>query len=104
MALLLALVWGSFFFAHIIEWFPNAGGEFPPWFVWAAQFFHFTMLAGLVLMLKWEKLGALVMLIGTVAFATRDADLLFIIPVNLVPIVFFSIYWKLRKSERISPV
>ena len=54
--------------------------------------------------LRGEKSG-LVTLIGTVAFiiSVWDVDLIFVLLVNLVPIVFFSIYWKLRKSERNLP-
>jgi len=53
------------------------------------------MLAGLAMMLRWDKLGALVTAIGTVAFFAGIGFHGFpsIALINLVPIGCFGIYW-----------
>jgi len=94
-ALLLFLFWGAFFVEHLSEWFLRAGGRFPTAWVWVQQLFHFAMLVGLGMMVKWDKLGCAVMLAGTVAFFGGIGVLEFpwIALINLVPAGCFGVYW-----------
>jgi hypothetical protein len=57
--------------------------------------FHFLMLVGLALMLKWDKAGTLVMIIGTAAFFSTMGWRQFpwIALLNLAPVVLFGLYW-----------
>ncbi|HWQ55828.1 MAG TPA: hypothetical protein VN442_19225 [Bryobacteraceae bacterium] len=94
-ALLFLLFWGAFFVEHLSEWFLRRDGNYPPPFVWIAQLLHFSMLVGLGLMLRWEKLGTAILAAGTVAFFASIGVRSFpkIALVNLVPMACFAIYW-----------
>ncbi len=99
-ALLLLLFWGAFFVEHLSEWFLRGDGRYPPAWVWVQQAFHLGMLVGLALMVRWEKLGAVMMLISTVAFFSMIGyrGSLTLPLLNLVPVGCFAIYWLARKS------
>lgn len=99
-ALLLLLFWGMFFVEHLSEWFLRGDGRYPPAWVWVQQVFHFVMLAGLAMMLRWDKLGAIVMIMGKVAFfgGIGFRGFPWIALVNLVPIGCFSIAWLAAKK------
>ena len=93
-AVLLFLFWGAFFVEHMSEWFLRSNARFPPAGVWVQQLAHFGMLVGLGLMLKWERLGGLVLLIATVAFfgGIGMHRFPFVALVNVLPIALFGIY------------
>jgi hypothetical protein len=99
-AVLLFLLWGAFFAEHLSEWFRGTGGQYPPPRIWIGQAFHFVILVGLALMVKWDRLGTIVMLAGTAGFAASvwDLDVLKIMSVNLVPVILFTVYWLARRS------
>jgi len=99
-ALLLLLFWGVFFVEHLMEWFLRAGGRYPPPWVWGQQFFHFVMLVGLGMMVRWERLGAVVMLVATVAFfaGIHPNTFPWIALINLLPIGCFGLYWLAGKK------
>ncbi len=103
---LLFLLWGTFFCAHLWEWFIQSEGGFPPLFVWVAQFFHLVMVVGLGLMVKWEKIGTVIMLVGTISFfliIDFNYTIYFFIPLlTLLPVVFFVLSWVIAKRNRIS--
>ena len=96
-ALLAFLFWGGFFVEHLTEWFLRPGGRFPPPWVWAGQALHLAMLIGLALMIKWDKLGAAVTVIASVAFfLTIGVWPMPFCLMNLVPIACFTVYWLAR--------
>src|SRR5262249_46623303 len=64
LALLLFLFWGAFFLEHLAEWFLGPQGA-PPLRVWVSQVLHLGMVVGLALMLRWDRLGALVTVLAT---------------------------------------
>jgi len=94
-AVLLFLFWGAFFVEHLSEWFISAGGHYPPAWVWLQMFAHFAMLAGLALMVKWDRLGSLVLAIATVGFfgGIGLRSFPYIALLNLIPVVLFSLRW-----------
>jgi hypothetical protein len=94
-AVLLFVFWGAFFVEHLSEWFLNAGGHYPPAWVWRQMFAHFAMLAGLALMWKWDRLGSLVVSIATVGFfgGIELSSFPYIALLNLIPVVLFSLRW-----------
>jgi hypothetical protein len=99
-ALLLFLFWGAFFVEHISEWFLRGGGRYPPPRVWVGQALHFCVLAGLALMLKWDKLGATVTVVSTAAFILWIGyPWALTLPLaNLIPIALFTVCWLARRS------
>lgn len=94
-AVLLFLFWGSFFVEHLSEWFLRTGGNYPPAWVWDQMFVHFAMIVGLALMLKWDRLGSLVLVIATVGFFSGIGlhSFPYIALVNLIPMALFSLRW-----------
>ncbi len=96
-AALMVLFWGAFFVEHVNEWFLRGGGKVPPPMVWGAMALHFMMLAGYALMLRWDRLGAAVALVFSIAFFAFIGiySHRFVYPalVNLVPIGLFCLYW-----------
>jgi hypothetical protein len=103
-AVLLFLFWGAFFVEHLSEWFFRSDGRYPPPWVWRQQFAHFAMLAGLAVMLKWDRLGSLVLAIATVGFfgGIGFHGFPFIALLNLIPVVLFSAYW-IAEGHRHAP-
>lgn len=61
------LLWGAFFIEHI-TWFSDPGLASPPQVVWVQQLAHLTLLIGYLLIWKWEKVGAIVIIIGALTF------------------------------------
>ena len=98
LALLLLLFWGAFFLGHLSEWFLNAQGPLPPTRVWISQVLHLGMLVGLALMLRWDRLGAIVTALGTTAFFASIGmhSFPFIALLNLLPIACFIASWSLQ--------
>src|SRR5208283_1580845 len=99
LSLLLLVFWGLFFVEHMKEWFLRPHGPYPPAWVWRQQAFHFLILVGLGIMLRWDRLGTLVALVAALGFFAlilgwqwggRGWFMPFI---NLVPVVFFAVYW-----------
>ena len=70
-ALLLFLFWGAFFVEHL-AWFVHPA-EFPPPYVVFLHLLHLTMLVGLLLGWRWERLGAVVVLGGALGFFSQAA-------------------------------
>jgi hypothetical protein len=101
LALLLVLFWGAFFVEHVAEWFLGPPGGSPPVQVWVSQLFHLLMIVGLFIMLRWDRLGALVTALGTIAFFTsigyRGTPMLPLL--NLIPIACFAVVWFLDRPE-----
>jgi hypothetical protein len=99
-ALLVFLFWGAFFIEHLSEWFLRGAGQYPPLQAWVGQALHFVMLTGLALMLKWDRLGTMVMLAGTIAFFSSIGMHRFpwFALINLVPVALFTTYWLARRS------
>jgi hypothetical protein len=98
LALLLLLFWGAFFLEHLSEWFLNARGALPPARVWISQALHLGMLVGLALLLRWDRLGAIVTALATTAFFATIGmhDFPFIALVNLLPIACVVAAWLLQ--------
>lgn len=94
-AVLLFLFWGAFFVEHISEWFMHPEQGYPPARIWVSMFFHFVMLIGLATMVKWDKLGSIIMVIGTIAFFASIGykGFPFIALINLISIIFYGIFW-----------
>jgi hypothetical protein len=68
LALGLFLLWGAFFVEHMQEWFLRPEAGFPPPWVWGGQLAHLVLLVGLLMLLRWELAGAIVAILGAVAF------------------------------------
>jgi hypothetical protein len=92
---LLFLFWGAFFVEHTAEWFLRGDGKLPPAWVAAQHGFHFLMLVGLAAMLKWERAGAVILTVGTLAFfgGIGVRQFPWIALLNLIPLLGFGAYW-----------
>ncbi len=61
------LLWGAFFIEHL-GWFSDPSSASPPAQVWFQQLAHLALLIGYLLIWKWERPGAIVILIGALTF------------------------------------
>ena len=95
LSLLLFLLWGAFFVEHMGGGFIGPKQAYPPPRVWVAQALHGAILVGLLMMLRWDRLGTLVMVASTVAFFSLIGMNRFpwVALVNVAPLPFFCIYW-----------
>ena len=87
------------------EWFLRSDGRYPPPHVWVAQLLHLLMLAGFAMMVKWDKAGAVVALVFSVAFflqISRFHPPAFAL-INLVPMALFCLWWFIPDPARNSP-
>ena len=100
-SVLLFLFWGAFFLSHLFEWFLNTEKGLPPVSVWINMSFHLMMLIGLAMTIKWDKLGVLITLIGTIAFFSSIGyrGFPYIALLNGIPLIFFGMHWLLLFSE-----
>ncbi len=100
LAVLLFLFWGAFFFEHLGEWFVRPKGMWPPPSVWVAQAMHAAMLAGLIMIVRWDKTGAAIMAVATVAFFSVIGMNRFpwIALINAIPLPFLAVYWWLMRK------
>ena len=109
LSLLLLVFWGAFFVGHMQEWFLRPDGQYPPAWVFRQQIFHFLMLVGLAIMLRWDKLGTVVMVLATYfMFALipghQWGGLGWELPFfNLAPVAFFALDWLLGRAARPAP-
>jgi hypothetical protein len=80
-AVCLFLFWGAFFVEHLREWFIAPFPNHPPLKVCLTVAMHALLLIGLMLTLRWELVGSLVVLAAGGAFffaiAGRSAPLFF---------------------------
>lgn len=102
----LFLFWGAFFVEHLQEWFLRAEGRYPPPFVWFTMLFHLAMLVGLLLVMRWDRVGSVVLLAGTAGFFGLIAHsggwkALPYGLLNLAPVLLFAAFWAL--SRRLQP-
>ena len=100
-SVLLFLFWGAFFLSHLFEWFLNSERESPPMPIWISMAFHQVMLIGLAITIKWDKLGVLITLIGTIAFFSSIGyrGFPYIALLNGVPLIFLGMYWLISVSR-----
>jgi hypothetical protein len=68
LALGLFLVWGAFFVEHLQEWFLHPAEGFPPVWVCLAQLAHLTILVGLATIWRWQFVGSILTILGSLAF------------------------------------
>lgn len=88
LALLLLMSWGASFVEHLAEWFARPQAASPPPWIWAAQGLHLVTLIGPAIMLRWDRLRAVVTALGTASFFAiiGGHDLPYIALINLLPI------------------
>ncbi len=65
-------VWGAFFVEHL-GWFLHPGQGLPPARVWLLQLAHAAMLAGLLVLLRWEIPGSLLTIAAAFVFFVNVA-------------------------------
>ena len=103
-AVLIALLWGAFLVEHLREWFLSPNGLHPPTFVWIGQALHFCMVAGFVLMVKWERAGTILALVFSIAFFGFISRSISRVPafalMNLIPSLLFCLYWFVPAERR----
>jgi hypothetical protein len=97
LGLLLFLLWGSFFVAHLGEWF--LGPRFPPPWVWFMQALHLGLLLGYLAAWRWELPGAALILVCGGLFFTLAGAPLYAVP-SVLPgaLLLLSRTWRRRTA------
>jgi hypothetical protein len=97
--------WGAFFVEHL-GWFLHPSQGLPPPRVWLLQLAHAAMLAGLLVLLRWEVPGGLLTIAAALVFFAGAAGGRF--PVffvaTIVPVVLVVLGRWLLRREAAPPV
>lgn len=91
LALALFLFWGGFFVEHLKEWFIQPFPQTPPLKVWIGQTLHLLILIGLLIGLRWELAGGLLVVIASTLFFV-DKEPAFI-PLAILPGLLYVACW-----------
>jgi hypothetical protein len=67
LAIGLLAFWGAFFVEHL-GWFVRPGEGLPPARVWWLQLTHLAVLAGLLMLFRWEVPGGLLTVVAALIF------------------------------------
>ena len=68
LAICVFLFWGGFFVEHLQEWFVKPFPNHPPLKVCAGMALHFLLLVGLLIVLRWELAGGLMVIAAAFTF------------------------------------
>lgn len=85
-SLLLFIFWGSFFIEHM-SWFVAPHEPLPPLRIWLLQFGHFILIAGYLVLLRWERTGGIMIVVSAVlffSFAAGESAIPYII-ISILP-------------------
>jgi hypothetical protein len=101
LAVLIFLFWGGFFVEHLNEWFIAPRPRTPPASVWFGQFLHLMMLVGLLVVLRWPRIGAVLVIGSALAFFPRAGQnyALFTV-ITSMPALLLVLCWYLRRGGR----
>src|SRR5262249_46020909 len=72
LAIGLVAVWGAFFVDHL-EWFVHPSRGFPPARVWLLQLVHLVLLAGLLMLIRWQIPGSVLTVAAALVFFAAAA-------------------------------
>ncbi|MFO0926055.1 MAG: hypothetical protein U0736_03325 [Gemmataceae bacterium] len=98
LAAALFFFWGAFFVEHL-EWLSDPAGP-PPWWVLGLMALHALMLVGLIVGLRWERVGAALTLATATPFFYAAAGpyfLPFLLVTSLPPLLWLLIAWLDRR-------
>jgi hypothetical protein len=105
LAVCLLLFWGAFFVEHLREWFIAPFPNHPPLKVCLTVALHALLLIGLILTLRWELAGSLIVLAAGGAFffvvAGKSAPLFF--GVTALPALLSLWCWRHRLRNAVQP-
>jgi hypothetical protein len=94
-ATLLAIFWGVFFLEHLSEWYVQRGtAAFPPAWVTVVMVAHFGMIVGLLALVRWRLVGAIVTVAATATFfypTLVHAKPAWLVLVNMAPVALIAL-------------
>lgn len=93
------LLWGAFFIEHL-TWFSELESAMPPKSIWFQQFAHLAFLIGYLSIWKWEKLGAIIILLGALAFFpfVGGPNAWWFLLFAISPAIFLFLAWRNEES------
>lgn len=105
LAVCLFLFWGAFFIEHIREWFVAPFPSHPPLKVCLIVAMHALLLVGLVLTLRWELAGSLIVLVAgdVFFFAVAGKSALLFFGVTALPALLSLWCWWHRHRNAATP-
>lgn len=101
-SIVLFLLFGAFFIEHL-SWFSGSGG-YPPIKVWLLVGVHLLLLVGLLLALKWEAAGSVLIVCSALVFLSQAAGERFLplFAITVVPALLFLTCWWKERTQRTS--
>lgn len=98
----LFFLWGSFFVEHLTWFFGNENNS-PPIQVWLAQLSHFLLLIGYIVIVKWERVGSVLIIVNALVFFTYSAGVNAVpfIIVSSFPVLLFAFCWLKEKRKNL---
>ncbi len=105
LALCLLLLWGAFFVEHIQEWFIAPFPRHPPLKVCLLVGWHGLLLVGLLLALRWQLTGSLIVLVagGLFFFSVAGKSALLFFGITALPALLSLYCWWHRRHETADP-
>lgn len=105
LAVCLFLFWGAFFGEHIQEWFIAPFPEHPPLRVCVTVGWHGLLLMGLLLLLRWQLIGSLIVLVagGVFFFSVAGKSALLFFGITALPAVLSLYCWWERRHGSADP-
>ena len=103
------LLWGAFFVEHTQEWFIAPFPQHPPLKVCIGQALHLLMLVGLLVSLRWPRLGAVWVVVTAFAFFVDKTGSRFPVffGLTIVPVLLLALCaWldgKTRRGDSVQP-
>lgn len=100
LSVVLFILWGSFFLEHL-TWFTTEINNSPPQWVFLALGLHLLLLIGYLLSFRWERTGAVIILIASVLFFgyIAGANALPFVMVSALPVLLYAYCW--HRSKRL---
>jgi hypothetical protein len=101
LTLVVLLLWGAFFIEHTREWFVAPFPQLPPLKVCLFQFLHLLLLMGLLVSLRWPRLGLIwVMVVACAFFLPGDgARFLVFFGITILPVFLLVLCDWLERSN-----
>ena len=101
LAICVFLFWGAFFIEHLREWFIKPFPNHPPLKVCVGMALHCLLLAGLLIALKWERVGSLMVILAAFVFfyqVSGSPFSLFFGLTALPPVLLLCCGWRDRET------
>jgi hypothetical protein len=96
-----ALLWGAFFVAHTAEWFIKPFPQLPPLKVCVFQALHLLLLAGLLVSLRWPRIGLVWVAVSALVFflPVKGANYPLFAGLTILPVLLLALLDRPKRTD-----